>query len=463
MGLERCRLLSIGTAFAIFTLLLPLAGCTHSNVRLNPPELTADKWQRNQTRAGMELRAPAQSEAENDGVFVGLALSGGGSRSANFSAACLFELQRLGILQRVDAISSVSGGSLTAAYYCTHGDDWNPAEAQKRLTHSFANDVIFQTFLPWNLLALTFTDWDRGDLLSDSFQKKLYTRDGRALTFGDLRPDRPRLLINATDLQSGRRFVFTNEAFDRINSDLSRYPIADAVAASSAVPVLVHHLTVRDFSTIFKQYVHLMDGGIVDNLGIRTLVEMYDQHQESARRQGLPSPYPRGAIFIVIDAKVAHDADLSHKGDMGLFETVAMGTGLASTALLERASSATLADTIVQYSPPDITAQELRQQIQTLEDSGYLEVIDRDGQQVRVLHLALTRVKRLPDQPYESFGSSVNNIATYFNIGTHEAHNLYVAARLLVERMFNDELGQIAAYLQSPDAPAAAAQAEASK
>src|SRR5690606_9842462 len=139
--------------------------------------------------------------------------------------------------------------------------------------------------------------------LSDSFQKKLYTRDGRALTFGDLRPDRPRLLINATDLQSGRRFVFTNEAFDRINSDLSRYPIADAVAASSAVPVLVHHLTVRDFSTIFKQYVHLMDGGIVDNLGIRTLVEMYDQHQESARRQGLPSPYPRGAIFIVIDAK----------------------------------------------------------------------------------------------------------------------------------------------------------------
>src|SRR2546425_7415806 len=56
-------------------------------------------------------------EETKDGRFIGLALSGGGSRSANFSAAVMLELQRLGILEQVDVISAVSGGALTAAYY----------------------------------------------------------------------------------------------------------------------------------------------------------------------------------------------------------------------------------------------------------------------------------------------------------------------------------------------------------
>ena len=70
----------------------------------------------------------------------------------------------------------------------------------------------------------------------------LFTRNGRTLTYADLRKDRPHLLINAaTDLQSGRRFVFCNESFDEINSDLSKYPLGYAVAAgAAAVPVLMH-------------------------------------------------------------------------------------------------------------------------------------------------------------------------------------------------------------------------------
>src|SRR5690606_20911547 len=104
---------------------------------------------------------------------------------------------------------------------------------QKKLTHDFASDVILNTFLPWNLLVLTFSDYDRGDLLAASFQRVVFTRRGRGLTFADLRQDRPRLLINATNLQSGKRFVFSNEAFDQLNADLGRYPIAYACAASS--------------------------------------------------------------------------------------------------------------------------------------------------------------------------------------------------------------------------------------
>lgn len=449
-----------------------MGGCTNANRPLNPANMALEHRELNATRAAMGARATAQPMSTRiavrplppyhrlarawdrtwlgdqqaiagDGLFVGMAISGGGSRSANFAAACMFQLQRRGILQQVDYISAVSGGAVTAAYYCTHDAEWNPAEVQRRLTHSFANDIIINTFLPWNLFALTFTTYDRGDLLAASFQKHLFSQDGRGLTFGDLRPDRPRLLINATNLQSGRRFVYSNETFDQLNSDLSRYPIANAVAASSAVPVLIHHETLRDYSTIFKQYVHLVDGGIDDNLGIKTLIETYEAHQAAAQRAKRPSPYPRGAVIIVIDARTTYDADLSDKGDLGLLDSIAIGAGLASTQLLERASSATLAETIVQYSPDEVTAATLREQIRVLESTGFVELRDRDQRPVTVLHIALPRVDALSDQPFEGFRSRVNSIATYFNISDTEAYHLYLAADLLCNELFDKELIRI--------------------
>jgi hypothetical protein len=62
------------------------------------------------------------------GIFIGLAISGGGSRAANFSAAALLALDRLGFLEQVNTISSVSGGSLTTGYYGLFSGDksrWN--------------------------------------------------------------------------------------------------------------------------------------------------------------------------------------------------------------------------------------------------------------------------------------------------------------------------------------------------
>src|SRR5688500_426820 len=227
---------------AILLSLWACCGCTSLNERLNPAELAADDAGiLNRTRAALAAEPPrldtprddtfirrttrpTTSISTDDGYFVGIGISGGGSRSANFAAACMFELQRLGLLQRADYISAVSGGSLTAAYYCVSTDEeWNPGTVQEKLTHSFATDLTIGMFLPWNMAWMLITDWDRSDLLADSFRKVLFTRDGEQLTFGDLRPERPRLLINATDLQSGKGFVFCNESFDKLNSDLSRY------------------------------------------------------------------------------------------------------------------------------------------------------------------------------------------------------------------------------------------------
>jgi len=431
------------TSFVLISLIL-ISGCAYVNEPMNNANVQLEMRAHNHTQASMD-QIPAPGGAKDDGYFVGLALSGGGSRSANFAAACMFQLQRMGILDRVDCISSVSGGSLTAAYYCLSDSDWNPGNVQARLTHSFAADMIWTVVQPWNLLALLWTPWDRADILADSLNKTLYTRKGRTLTFGDLRPDRPRLLINCTNLQSGKKFVFSDESFDEINSSLGKYPIAHAVAASSAVPVVVHHVTLKDFSTVFDRYVHILDGGINDNLGVTSLVETYSHQVRVARAKGLPDPYPKGMILIVIDAHTSFDTELGDKPDVGPIESLTAGAGLTTTALLNRVSSATLADLIVEYSPNSATAESLRDEIARLEKTGNLITHDRDNKPVRVVHLSLSRVSELTDLPFVSFGQRVNSIATYFNIDTNEAYNLYKAAELLTDdETFATPLNEIA-------------------
>jgi predicted acylesterase/phospholipase RssA len=447
-------------------LLLALCSCTNVNVPLNGPDVPLETRVRNHTRAetGGEVALPTTRPgapdisadpfsprfiADADGYFVGLALSGGGSRSSNFSAACMFELQRIGLLRHVDYISSVSGGSLTAAFYCVSDEGaWNPGEAQRKLTHPFASDVIIKFLMPWNMVALLLSDRDRSDLLAESFKDNVLKRDGRALSYADLRADRPRLLINATDLQSGRAFIFCDESFDQLNSDLSKFPLASAVAASAAVPVVMHQVTLRDYSTTFNQFRHLVDGGVSDNLGITSLVETYIAQLDTAARAGRSDPYPNGAIFIVIDARTQFDAHLNDKGDVGVLESLAAGASLTSSQLLNRVSTATLADIIVRHSPDEVTAAELRRQIAQLDQEGYLELRDRRGHRVIVVHVALSQAAELKDTPSPSFFNRLNNIATYFNISDEEAASLYQAAELLMRQQFEPRMMNLSRELE---------------
>jgi hypothetical protein len=205
----------------------------------------------------------------------------------------------------------------------------------------------------------------------------------------------------------------------------------------------MHQVTLRDFSTIFKQYKHLIDGGINDNLGITTLLEVYDAQVKAAQRAGKPDPYPNGAIYFVIDARTQFDAQISEKGDTSLLESLQAGAGLTTTSLLNRASSATLSEMIVRYSPDKIQAKQLRAQIAELEDTGMLDLTDQHDRPVRVVHLALSRLSELHDVPFHSFSERVNNIATYFDIEPGEAYDLNKAAQLLVQEKFQTRLEQI--------------------
>ncbi len=450
MGKQSLTELQSITFIGLLTL-IAVAGCKSvQNEALNGGKVPLETRKLNATRA---VTRPSSESPDADGTFVGVAISGGGSRSANFSAAMLFELQRVGLLQKVDYISSVSGGSLTAAYYCTRREEWNPETAQKQLTHNFAADAWWQLFLPWNFWAMIFSDVDRTDLLARTIEYNLFTRDGKSMTFDDLLPDRPRLLINSTDLQSGDRFVFCNETFDELNSDLKRYPIAYAVAASSSVPVVLHPVTLRDYSTTFPQYRHLIDGGITDNLGVRTLVDIYRHHIWAARVAHKPDPYPNGAIFLVIDARTKFDSKISEKSDIGIVESLRAGAGLTSSVLIERASAATLSDIIIDNITDNVTAGEVRGLIKSMSQTGYLELNDRFNHKVAVVHLALSRVAELNNLPFTSFWASVNRIATYFSIEPSEAYQLYQSAELLVRQKFQDRLRDLSHRLNDASSP----------
>jgi NTE family protein len=254
-------------------------------------------------------RAVERWQADKD-LFVGVAISGGGSRSANFGMAALAELEALGILEHVDAISAVSGGSIPTALFALDGDQPGWAErGRAKVGTDMLRPLVGRLLNPVNALATTFTDRDRSDTMAEIFEDKLF--DGRRVRFGDLGargPMRPAIYFNATDsTDGGRRFVFTEESFVRLGSELGAYPLAWAMAASAAFPGAFNSVTLRrhplDASAPRGEarYLHLIDGGVSDNLGVETLIEKARAQHISALRRGRE---PRGCLMILIDSHV---------------------------------------------------------------------------------------------------------------------------------------------------------------
>jgi predicted acylesterase/phospholipase RssA len=427
-------------------------GCQsrHETLALNSLKHPASVVKHNHTRAEMRHTASTNPSDQHDDWFVGVAVSGGGSRAANFTAACFFALDDAGIMPHVRYISSVSGGSVASAYYCV-SPEWDYATVQQRLTHRFQTDVLWHSFAaPWcwpNFLG----DWNRTDVLASTFESVLFYdphHHNRALTFADLRSDRPRLLLNATNLQSGRRFVFCNQSFDEINSKLSAYPIANAVAASSAFPVGLAPMPLRDHSSIdkLKRYVHLVDGGVADNSGLETLGQTYvDQVADD------DTLYPNGAILLLIDSATEYNTDLSHQADIGFFAGLTTNLDLGVTQLLERARDATLSEIVLRGAPPDARADDLLKRLDYLKAHGHAEFHDHRNKPIYVVRLALKDVRHLDNIPSPGFGLGVSTIPTSFNIDDNQASDLYVAAKCLTtsRTWIAPTLDELAAKLQA--------------
>jgi NTE family protein len=316
-----------------------IGGCAH--YPLNTPLSAVDP------HAGYRFENVAP-KTNSDDLALMLAFSGGGTRAAALSYSVLEELKNTqvgppgsqhSLLGDVGLISSVSGGSFTAAYYALWGDrifsDFEPSFLKKNVQTS----LLLRTLAPWNQVRLASPGFGRSDLAAEYYDQLLFNH----ATFADLNHrGRPFLSVNATDLGSGARFEFTQDEFDLLRSDVSRFSISRAVAASSAFPVYLTPVVLKNYSAEQPQpepdwikailedpaassrlkylalearsyvdgrrhFVHLLDGGLSDNLGLRGALDRAMAREQSFRVPSVPLQIPRRVAMIVVDAHTDQD------------------------------------------------------------------------------------------------------------------------------------------------------------
>jgi len=347
-------------------LAVALAGCSSVRPWINEPMPLAEQ-------------AITQRPSQRDpSILVAVTLSGGGARAAAFGFGVLTEMQntvfewngrRTTLLDATDVVSGVSGGSIVAAYYAAHGIEGLPRFEHEFLRQNFQNSLITQALRPGNLVDLTSPWFGRTHLLARRLDE-LYA----GKTFGDVekRPRHPQLFITATDMSLGTGFEFTWEQFALICSDLRSVPLSFAVAASSAVPLLLSPMTLKNHadqctgrpagthlaratasdyrSRLYrvneqsyldakrKPYIHLVDGGLSDNLGVQRLLDRAlagGGLRESFSEVGIPPGSIRKLVLITVNAErdPSFNIDTSDKvPDMlQVVDSLLFGTGARAT------------------------------------------------------------------------------------------------------------------------------------
>lgn len=295
-------------------------------------------------QAGYRFPEPGRvKRANSDSLFVCLAFSGGGTRAAAFAYGVLKKLRDTPIvwqgktgrlLDEVDCIAGISGGSFTAAYYGLFGDRLFEDFRPRFLDRDIQGELLLSTLNPLNWPRLMSPKFNRIDLATELYDDTIFDHK----TFAELehQENRPYILVHATNLVSGERFEFTQDEFDLLGSDLAQFPVARAVTASSAFPFLLSPVTLlnhpgppdfvipkditqgsasRDANRRHwqwsvsqqeyldkenKPYVHLMDGGLSDNIGLRAIENAF---RWGPIRRGILNNRIEKLVIIVVNAK----------------------------------------------------------------------------------------------------------------------------------------------------------------
>jgi len=349
--------------FTCLFFLWGMSGCAHFPVNAPLAQFNPD--------AGYRLQG-LPPNSRSDELLVVLAFSGGGTRAASLSYGVLEELARTEIeingtkrrlLDEIDMISSVSGGSFTAAYYALFGDRIFDDFEEGFLKQNIQGKLVRRLINPWFWPRFWSPGYNRDDMAAELYDKEIF--EGK--TYADLlrRPEAPYLIINATNIESGSRFEFTQNQFDVINSDLSAFSVSRAVTASSAVPGLFgtvrlmnqskkgesSHLgwveeTLDNFQSPLRltkeakeaqdyqdaakrKFVHLVDGGVADNLGLRAFVDMMVKQKIAPNRaQTYFSKVVQKVLLIIVDSHVEKESGFSRMESPGLFKIIGASVGI---------------------------------------------------------------------------------------------------------------------------------------
>jgi NTE family protein len=258
-----------------------------------------------------------------DRPAVVMAFSGGGTRAAALAEAVLRDMRNTtyvaadgshhALTDDVRLVSSVSGGSVAAAWFGLHGASGLDDLRSQFLTRDNIRTLEIEAAQPVTWLRLAFTSYTRIRAEEDLFDERLFHH----ATMAELnQPDRPFILPNATDMAGGQNFVFSPQRFDDICSSFDALSISTAVAASAAFPIALSPVDFQNNTTGCKgsvssdewatialsnpyspflnlpgyrdarytndlrhgqypfrniDYLHFLDGGLADNLGVKTL------------------------------------------------------------------------------------------------------------------------------------------------------------------------------------------------
>lgn len=301
-----------------------------------------------------------QTEKQRKNLVL-LSFSGGGTRAAAFSYGLLEALKRTEfinsdgnknrLLDHVDLITGVSGGSFTALSYRLYGDRLFDEYETRFLKRNVQSALIWRGLNPINWPALASTGWGRSEMAADYYDEILFNGS----TFNDLnQKDGPVVTVSATDITSGSRILFSPTNFDIMCTDLGSFRVARAAAASSAVPVVLSPLTInnyggtcdhkmpawagpflnaknpprpaaralerirelRELMSGQEPYLHLVDGAVSDNLGLRGILDVVNM-LEALQEAGYKTPldHVERIIVIVVNATSTPKTDWAQNED----------------------------------------------------------------------------------------------------------------------------------------------------
>ena len=290
-----------------------------------------------------EVTRPGQS----DDLLVVLAISGGGMRAAALGYGVLEELRRTEVtvngvkrrlLDEVDVISAVSGGTLPATYYALRGEKTFDEFEERVLSRNLERELALRIFTPTNWFRLPSGTFGKSDLFAELYDETVFDH----ATFGDLkRANGPFVIINATDVTTGARFSFTQGYFDAICGDLSQVTLGRAVATSTALPPLLTPITLENhggtcgrktpawqtaaeaaiggsetpgrallyaralqsYQDPARPYIHLFDGGLSENLGLTEVLMAFELLKVDPDSTVLPAlRRARKVVVIIVNA-----------------------------------------------------------------------------------------------------------------------------------------------------------------
>jgi hypothetical protein len=280
-----------------------------------------------------------RDDGQDPDLAVAAAISGGGHRAANFAMGALLALEdfeldgrRYDLLREIDYFSTVSGGGFAAGTYISTLYDYLQSSGGKRAGYSLADALEANG----NRLLINLERDYQGTIIEgffclqclgyrdggDIFERKLdsyvlgskYRDKKRSLVFGDIFRSResglpatlPYWVPNATVYENGARFPFAPDVLEKyhvtgfthgmrkgeLTDDKFLMPVAVAIKASASFPVAFPATTLscNNPDDRLNPYLHLMDGGLVDNMGYRTAIELLKQDAASRK------------ILLIIDA-----------------------------------------------------------------------------------------------------------------------------------------------------------------